>query len=161
MLPKWLAAAAGAALVALTGLPAQARDYIVNSVHIANAWTRATAGAGSNAVGYMSITNEGSKPDRLVGASCPVAKSTELHSETRVNGVMQMRPLADIAIDPGQTVKLTPGNVHLMLVGTSKRLVRGTMIPCTLTFQNAGPADIELLVRSPGASETLMGPMEK
>jgi len=109
----------------------------------------------------MSISNEGSVPDRLVSAVCPVATSTELHADTNVNGVMRMRPITDIPIAPGQTVKLTPGGMHLMLMGTNKRLVRGSTIACTLTFQNAGPVDIELLVRSAGATETLMGPMEK
>lgn len=129
-------------------------------MRITDPWTRANAAAGANAVGFMTLTNDGSKPDRLTAASCPVAKSTEIHSDTNVNGVMQMRPVDGVEIAPGQTVKLTPNGLHLMLMGTTQRLARGSAISCTLQFQNAGPIDIELTVRSAGATEPLMGPME-
>lgn len=160
-LRRTLAAAAGAGLLACAAPSgAMARDYTINSMRVVNPWTRATAAAGSNAVGYMTLTNEGSKPDRLTAATCPVAKATQLHSETNENGVMRMRPVDGIDIAPGQTVKLTPHGLHLMLMGTRQRLVRGSSISCRLEFQQAGPVDVELTVRAPGATEQLMGPME-
>ena len=156
-----LAVAASVAVLTCLSVPsAWAGDYSVKSIRIMNPWSRATAAAGANAVGYMTLTNDGSKPDRLTAASCPVAKTTELHSDTNVNGVMQMRPVDGIDIAPGQTVKLTPNGLHLMLMGTKQQLARGSTIACTLQFQDAGPVDIELAVRSAGATEQLMGPME-
>lgn len=157
-----LAVAAGAAaLTCLATAPAQAHDYTVNSMRILNPWTRANAAAGMNAAGYVTLINDGSTPDRLTTASCPVAKSTQIHSETNVNGVMRMRPVDGIDIAPGQTVMLTPNGLHIMLIGTRQRLARGSSISCHLEFREAGPVDVEFTVRSAGASEHLMGPMEK
>jgi copper(I)-binding protein len=157
---KLALAASAAVLTCLSAASAQARDYSIDSIRIMNPWSRATAAAGANAVGYLTLTNDGSKPDRLTAASCPVAKSTELHSDTNVNGVMRMRPADGIDIAPGQTVKLTPNGLHLMLMGTNQRLARGSTISCTLQFQSAGSVEVEFAVRSAGASEQLMGPME-
>jgi copper(I)-binding protein len=153
-------AASAAVLTCSSAASVQARDYSINSMRIMNPWSRATAAAGASAVGYMTLTNDGSKPDRLTAASCPVARSTELHSDTNVNGVMRMRPVDGIDIAPGQTVKLTPNGLHFMLMGTKERLARGSSFSCTLQFQDAGPVDIELVVRGAGATEQLMGPME-
>jgi len=150
----------GAAFLGLSVVPAQAHDYRVKSIRISAPWSRATAAAGASAVGYVTMTNDGSTPDRLTGASCPAAESTVLHSETRQNGILRMRPVDGIDIAPGQTVKLTPGGLHLMLMGTKQRLAKGSTITCTLTFQNAGPVEIELAVRAAGATEPLMGPMD-
>lgn len=157
-----LAAAAGAALlICLSAWPADARDYAAHSIRVSNPWTRATADAGGSAVGYLTITNDGNQPDRLTGASCPIAESTQLHAETNDNGIMRMRPLTSIEIAPGQTVKLTPRGMHVMLMGTKERLARGSTISCTLQFEVAGPLAVEFAVRSAGATEQLMGPMEQ
>ena len=154
-------AAAVAFTLAAWGVSAAARDYTADAIRIANPWTRATAEAGGNAVGYMTLTNDGSKSDRLIAASCPVAEGTEIHSATNVNGVMRMRPVEGVDIAPGETVKLTPNGLHLMLMGTKQRLARGSSISCTLQFQSAGPVEIQLTVRAPGATEQLMGPMDE
>lgn len=153
-------AAAAAGLLACLAVASQARDYNVGALRIANPWTRATAAAGASAAGYLTITNIGNKPDRLTSATCPVAESTQLHSEANENGIMRMRPLDGIEIAPGGTVKLTPKGVHLMLMGTRQRLAQGSTIACRLEFQGAGALEVELAVRSPGASEQLMGPTE-
>ena len=161
MLRITLAVALSAAvLTCSSAISVQARDYAFSSMRVINPWSRANAAAGANAVGYMTLTNDGSKPDRLTAASCPIAKTTELHSDINENGVMRMRPVDGIDIAPGQTVKLTPNGFHLMLIGTKERLARGSTISCTLQFQDAGAVDIELVVRGAGATEQLMGPME-
>lgn len=56
----------------------------------------------------MAITNSGSTPDRLVGASVDTAGRVEFHSMVMDHGVSKMRDLPAIEIKPGETVELKP-----------------------------------------------------
>jgi copper(I)-binding protein len=144
--------AVAAAFIGLLAGPAAAREYHAGAVRVLDPWVRATSTAGADAVGFLTITNDGLRPARLTAAECPIAASTSIHDSGEAS-------LGDIAIAPGQTVKLTPGGPHLVLVGTKHRLVRGDTISCRLAF-DSGTVEVDLLVRSAHAIEPLMGPME-
>ncbi|MBV9757449.1 MAG: copper chaperone PCu(A)C [Alphaproteobacteria bacterium] len=151
---------AAAIATCVLGLAAGAHGDPTGAIQVSKPWTRATAAPGSTAAVYATITNHGGTPDRLTGAACPVAQSTEIHQDTNENGIMRMRPVDGIDIPPGHTLTLAPNGYHLMLVGTKQRLTRGSTITCTLQFRDAGPVGIELPVRAAGAAENMMGPME-
>ena len=71
---------------------------------------------------------------------------------TMTNGVMTMRPLdGGLAIEPGKTVTLAPGGLHLMLTDLKQPLKEGEMLAITLQFEKAGAVDITLHVRGVGA----------
>lgn len=61
---------------------------------------------------------------------------------------MGMRPVAQIPLPPGQTVKLEPGGYHVMLINLVQPLAAGQTVPLTLTFQKAGTRTIDAPVRS-------------
>jgi copper(I)-binding protein len=44
------------------------------------------------------------------------------------NGIMRMRPAEPLAIPAGQTVKLAPGGVHVMLSGLKRTLSPGDSV---------------------------------
>ena len=125
--------------------PQQAGDLA-----IARPWTRA-AGQGGTGAGFLAISNRGSAADRLVGASSPVARVTELHTHVREGEVMRMRPVPAIELPPGQTVTLQPGGLHLMLIGLGQPLVQGQAVPVTLRFERAGEVQVHLHVEAAGA----------
>ena len=69
------------------------------------------------------------------------------------DGVMRMRPLKDgIELKPGQSVELKSGSFHLMMVGLKQPLQQGQRIKGTLTFEKAGPVDIEYVVEAIGGA---------
>ena len=61
---------------------AMANDYKAGSIEINSPWSRATPKGAQTAVGYMSIKNNGTTPDRLVGGSIDVADHFQLHAMT-------------------------------------------------------------------------------
>ena len=68
------------------------------------------------------------------------------------NGVMTMRPLdKGLTIDPGKTVKLSPGGYHLMLFDLKSPLKQGDTLPITLEFEKAGKVAVSLEVQGVGA----------
>jgi len=128
-----------------------ASDYKVGSIEIDNPWSRATPEGASIAVGYMTIKNNGSAPERLIAASVDAAGSVEFHSTVMDNGVSKMRELPSIEISPGQTIELKPGGTHAMLVDLKHPLQKGEYIAGSLTFEHAGTVRIEYLVEGIGA----------
>src|SRR5438445_1347328 len=78
-----------------------------NQLEVSNAWARATPAKAENGAAYLTILSP--TPDRLLSASSPVAKNTELHTMEMAGMVMKMRPLAGLDIPAGQPVALKPG----------------------------------------------------
>jgi hypothetical protein len=140
------------ALVALGAAPACATDYDLGTIHIAAPWSRATPKGATTGVGYMTITNKGTAPDRLTCVSAEGAAQCQIHTMTMEQGVMRMRPLADgLEIKPGETVELKPNGFHMMLTGLKQPLVEGKTEKATLKFQNAGTIDVEYPIEGIGA----------
>jgi periplasmic copper chaperone A len=130
-----------------------AQEYKAKSIEVDQPWSTATPGGASVAAGYMTIKNTGTEPDRLTGASTPVAGKVEVHEMTMENGVMRMRPLASgLEIKPGQTVELKPNSFHLMLENLKEPLKQGQPFKATLTFAKAGPVDVNFMVEPIGAT---------
>jgi len=143
---------AAAIATVFTVAPGRADDVTVGSLKISAAWTRATPKGAPVGGGYMTITNTGSAPDRLVGGASDASKRFEIHAMSMDNGVMRMRPVKDgLEIKPGQTVKLDPGGYHIMFVGLDKPFEQGRHIKATLDFAKAGKVDIDFTVEGMGA----------
>jgi hypothetical protein len=132
--------------------PLRAHDFRAGDLHIDHPWSRA-AGANANGVGYMSIRNHGAQPDRLLSARTQAARTVELHTHIREGEVMRMRPVADIPLPAGQTVRLRPGGLHVMLIGLTAALVQGTEVPLTLVFERAGEVQVMLAIEAAGARD--------
>jgi copper(I)-binding protein len=121
-------------------------------LEIKTPWARATPGHAENGAAYLTIVSP--TADRLTAVSSPVAKKAELHTMSMEGGVMRMRPLAAIDIPAGQTVTLSPGGMHIMLLGLTQPLHQGQSFPLTLSFDQAGPRQVTVMIEKAGA----MGP---
>jgi copper(I)-binding protein len=132
--------------------PAQAEEVRAGDLVITQAWSRATPGGATIGGGYLTIENEGSLADRLLGGSADVAGKVQVHEMSMNNGVMTMRQLdKGLAIEPGKTVKLAPGGYHLMLLDLKGPLKQGDKLPVTLEFEKAGKVKLSLEVQGVGA----------
>ena len=142
-----------AVFASLLVLPAQAADVTAGSLKISAPWARATPKGASVGGGYMTITNTGTAPDRLIGGSTGVSSKFELHEMSMDKGVMKMRPLGNgLEIKPGQTVELKPGGYHVMFVGMKEQLKPGEHFKATLEFAKAGKVDVDFTVEGLGAT---------
>jgi periplasmic copper chaperone A len=137
---------------------ASADDYTIGSLQIANPWTRATPKGATVAGAYLSISNKGTTPDRLIGGSSAVASRFEVHSMVMEQGVAKMRPITDgLEIKPGETVELKPGSLHVMLLGLKQPLAKGEKVKGMLQFEKAGKVEIEYAVEALGATAPAPG----
>ena len=139
------------ALLALAISAAQAHEYKVGSLEIGHPWTRATPKGATIAGGYLKITNKGTASDRLTGATFTAAPRVEIHEMAMSGGTMQMRPQPNgIEIKPGETVEVKPGSYHIMFMNLKQQLEKGQRIKGTLTFEKAGPVEVEFVVDAVG-----------
>jgi periplasmic copper chaperone A len=129
--------------------PAFTHDYRHGDLVIDHPWARATAPQQANGGAYLTITNAGATPDRLLEAQSPVADRVELHThDVDSAGVMRMRQVEAIDLPAGEATALRPGGQHVMLIGLEDRLVQGEQFPLTLVFETAGPLEVEVTVEA-------------
>lgn len=150
---KRLAILAAALFAICLAGSAQAEDVMAGNLKISAPWARATPKGAAVGGGYMTITNTGATPDRLVGGSTDVAGKFEIHEMKMDNGVMKMRPVeGGLEVKPGQTVQLNPGGYHIMLMGMKQQLKEGEHFKATLDFEKAGKVDVDFTVAGIGAT---------
>ena len=95
-----------------------------------------TSKAGDSTQGFVEIQNAGSA-DTLNAVECPIADSTSV-----VDGSGKSIP--SLPIPAGQTTVLSQSGPHLLLQSTHFSVQYGGMIPCSLTFANAGTVSVFL-----------------
>jgi periplasmic copper chaperone A len=141
-----------AAMLTILSGAAAAETYTAGTIEVSNPWARATPKGAQVGGAFMTITNKGTEPDRLVGISSAVASKIEVHQMSMDSGVMAMRPVAGgLEIKPGQTVEFRPDSFHLMLMGLKQPLIQGQHLKATLEFAKAGKLEIDYAVEAVGA----------
>jgi copper(I)-binding protein len=119
---------------------------VLAQVEIEKPWIRATPPGAKIAAGYMTIRNKGSQPDRLVGASSPMAAKVQTHVTVKDGEVLRMREVKGYEIPAKGTFELKPGGAHLMLVDIKQALKEGDKVPVTLKFEKSRDVTVEFLV---------------
>lgn len=128
----------------------------LGDLEISGAFTRATLPNAPVGGGFLTITNKGAAADRLVSATAPIAKETQIHEMALEGDVMKMRQLTDgIEIAAGETVTLAPGGLHIMFMGLNTALVEGEKVPVTLTFEQAGTITVDLAIGAAAAAKSM------
>jgi periplasmic copper chaperone A len=115
-----------------------ATDAHAAVIHIHDPMARPAPLAGGTGAVYFLLHNGGDAPVRLLGADTPAASAVEIHTTINDNGVLRMRQITGgITLDPDQSIHLTPGEMHLMLVDLAAPLVEGESVDVTLHFEGA------------------------
>ena len=111
-----------------------------------DAWIRATPGV-DVAAAYLTLHNGGTQPVVVSGVSSADAAAAMIHATAIVNGQSTMRP-HELRIAPGETVRLTPGGVHIMLQGLKRPLAAGDEVALVLLLQGGGSLAVTAHVRA-------------
>ena len=122
-------------------------------IEIESSWSRATAPGARIAAGYLLIRNKSSAPDRLIGASSPLAASVETHVTVKDGEIMRMREVKGYDVPAQGSFEAKPGGAHLMFVDIKRPFKDGEKIPATLRFEKAGEVKVEFLVGGLGAQQ--------
>lgn len=143
-----------ATLACLTAasITATAHEASNAGVTVAHPWARATPGGVTNGAAYLEIKTADGVTDRLISASSPVAGRVELHTHIKDGEVMRMRRVDNLDLKPGTSVVLQPSGGHVMLMDLKAPLKEGDLVKLILTFEKAGPLEVEATVEPIGAT---------
>jgi copper(I)-binding protein len=86
-------------------------------LEVVDAWIRPAPPTTGMRAAYITLHNIGSEACRITGASSDSFRSVSIHRTITEDGVSRMRPLGDAVIEPGATLAMEPGGVHVMLMG--------------------------------------------
>ena len=112
-------------------------------------WSRPLPEVTKNGAAYFTIMNHGNEDDRIIGASTPVAERAELHSHIHKDGVMKMEKQDSVDVPVHGTVMFEPGGLHVMLLGLTQPMTKGTEYPLTLEFEKSGMVEVTVRVMDP------------
>lgn len=146
-LPRIFAALVAAASLAGT---AGAHDYKLGDLEIGHPYAIATPASAKSGAGYLSITNIGSQPDRLLAVKANFPMVVVHSTEVDAAGVARMTAVDGLEIAPGETVTLAPGGMHVMFMGLTAPWAAGDEIDATLVFEKAGQIEVQFQVQPRG-----------
>jgi copper(I)-binding protein len=90
------------------------------------------------AAAYFTITNSGTRTDRLVAVHTNVAGQVMPMTETENGTTGSMSDLGSVQIPAGGTFAFTRGHAHLMLEKPNVTLREGDRVAVTVRFAHAG-----------------------
>lgn len=120
------------------------------TLSVTGAWAYESPPTVTNGVAYLTVLNQGTAPDRLVGVAGAVSEAVELHTHVLEGSMMKMRRVEAVELRPGIPAVLQPGGDHIMLIGLKQPLVAGQTFPLRLRFEVAGEIGVDVNVRKYG-----------
>lgn len=88
-----------------------------------------------NTAAFFTITNPDAKAWTIVRVTTSVAEHVEIHRHEHKNGMMAMREVDALTVEPQSSLQFAPGGLHLMLIGLQQPLREDDRV--TLQFYSA------------------------
>ena len=126
--------------VDMSGMDMSGIDPTGTNLPEMTAWSRATPPGATSGALYGEIRNNTLETFALQSVDFPGAGHVMIHETMEVDGMARMRH-AMIRLEPGETVTLAPGGIHVMIMGLTAPLVKGCRYPFTVTWSNGESAE--------------------
>ena len=92
---------------------------------------------------YMSISNAGEQPRKVVGVSAEGFAMAHIHQSMTTDGIASMHSINELNVAAGKTVSLVPGGIHVMLMNPNAAFVKGDTVLIKFTFANGEVVTVE------------------
>jgi len=113
---------------------------------VQDAWVRQVPGSDVAAV-YLTLRNPTKQPVSIVGVESSLASHAMIHETRTESGPSRMRPHEQLVVPAGQTVKLEPGGLHVMLHGITRPAAVGESVPLVLLLADGNKVQVAAIVR--------------
>jgi len=117
-----------------------------SSLIVQDAWVRQVPGSPVAAV-YLTLHNPTKQTISIVGVESSLASHAMIHETRTESGQSRMRPHEQLVVPPGQTVKLEPGGLHVMLLGITRPATVGQSVPLLLLLADGTKVEVAAIVR--------------
>lgn len=116
-------------------------------VEVSSAWVRMPPPGADTLAAYLTVANHGRQVARITGVQSRQFERAMLHRTAVDDGIAKMIHLPALDVPPGETVTLTPGAVHIMLVRPLEPVREGDAIALTVAFADGSSIDVTATVR--------------
>lgn len=116
----------------------QTGELQIGELQIAAPRMRAPVPGMDKTVAYVNLQNRGQVPVVITSANSESVRAIEFHITREEAGMMRMRRMAQIEVAPGETVRLEPGGLHLMLFGVKQPLPKRVDVHFEIEGQEGG-----------------------
>lgn len=107
-----------------------------SSVDIADLSIREPLPGQSMAAGYFELHNSGSEAVELLRVESNFKARIEMHLSFEEEGLMKMRQLEQVVVEPGETLSFKPGGRHLMIMGFDPEALAAENLELSFHFAN-------------------------
>lgn len=98
---------------------------------------------------YLEIDNAAEDDDALTGVVTSASDTAELHTtETGDNGASRMEEVEQVPVPAGETVELTSGGYHVMVLDIPEPIAEGDEFTTALTFDSGTELDLTVPVEA-------------
>jgi len=116
-------------------------------IKVQEAWIRWLP-ANLPAAGYMTLVNEGSAAQVLIGAASADYAEVSFHQTRSNNGMNEMTQVRSITLEPQIPVRFAAGGYHLMLMQPKRSIHPGDQVTITLRFADGRSIAVPFSVRN-------------
>lgn len=118
------------------------------AVSVKDAWIKEPFPGMKMTGAYMIIKNDSAKNTALTSITGDDCEAYEIHTHSKVNGVMKMRQLPKLEIKAHSSVVLKPKSFHIMMIQLKHKLTKGEKRKLTLHFEDGKSVEVIAPVRA-------------
>jgi len=97
---------------------------------------------------YLEIASDAEDDHTLTGVATSASDTAELHTTEGDDGVSHMEEVEEIPVPAGETVELTSGGYHVMVLDIPEPLTEGDEVTTVLTFDDGTELDLTVPVEA-------------
>lgn len=135
-----------AILLASAAIPATAAETPCAPV-IESAWVRAAPPGVDSLAGYLTLRNTCQVAVSVTAVESRDFAMAMIHRTEVADGVSRMRPADTLTLEPGQSLQLVPGGMHVMLMQPKKALHEGDTTELVLVLADGRKISSEAPIR--------------
>ena len=129
-------------------VPAYASEFELKGITVSNPHMVVFGKNAKSGAGYLVISNKNSDPAILKEVTADFGKAMLHETDVDKKGVAKMKHLESVAVPGNGSLKLEPGEIHIMFANLSIKFDESHKYLVTLIFEEQGPLDIELKLKS-------------
>lgn len=114
---------------------------------ISDAWIKNLPPAVPVRAGYMTLHNPTAASQRIVALHSESFASVEIHQTVMQDGMMRMQQLTELQVKAGETVRLAPGGLHLMLIQPAEPTRPGEIHRIEIEFDDGSRQSLQMVVK--------------
>ena len=120
-------------------------------LHVTDAYVRFSPVPSNPSAAYFNV-HGGPQDVSLIGVSTEVAIRSEMHESMGDGSMMSMKPVMNVDVPAGSTVKFEPGGKHVMMWNINPGIKPPKQIVMTFAFSNGERIQTDAPLVAAGAS---------